>query len=383
MEFKKEDVEWAKEIFAKIETKMDKTIERTMGTIPYLTDENGKFNNMLDRNVCFWTNGFYAGTIWIMYHQTKKEKYRLAAEDQEKSLDPAFQNFFKLHHDVGFLRVLTSGLNYKLTGNEESRVKAMYAATLLASRFNIDGRYIRAWQHAPNNGDSGWAIIDTMMNLSILYWASEQVGDKRFARVAMAHADQTVKNHIRPDGSVKHIVEYDDETGEEITNHAGQGIEVGSSWTRGHGWAIYGLMNSYEHTKKEEYLIACQKVSNYFIAEIAQNDWLPLCDFRAPAEPVVYDSSAGALAACGMIELAKVLGPINGKCYRDAAIKILRAMEAKFANWNPDEDGMIHYGTIRYHEGAEEQQRNRFIIYSDFFFTEAITKVMGTDLQIW
>ncbi|MFI3226169.1 MAG: glycoside hydrolase family 88 protein [Clostridia bacterium] len=385
MNFEEKDLLWAKEVFAKIDTKMEKTIERTMGTIPYFSVD-GKFNDMTKTNVGFWTNGFYAATLWILYHQTKNEKYRIAAEDQEKSLDPAFNNYFKLHHDVGFLRQLTSVLNYKLTGNEESRVKGMYAASLLTSRFNIDGKYIRAWQHRQHmeDTDEGWAIIDTMMNLSVLYWASEQVEDPRFARIAKAHADQTVKHHIREDGSVKHIVSYDPNTGEEIENFAGQGYSVDSSWTRGQGWAIYGLMNSYYHTQDKKYLEACKRVSNYFIAEIAKDDWLPVCDFRAPKYPEIWDSSAGGLAACGFLELAKVLGEIDGRCYKEAAIKILRAMEEKFCDWNPETDGMVHYGTVRYHANENESDpHNRYIVYSDFYFTEAITKILGTDLQIW
>ncbi|MFI3226170.1 MAG: glycoside hydrolase family 88 protein [Clostridia bacterium] len=385
MNFEEKDVLWAKEVFAKIDKKMEKTIDRTMGTIPYLV-EDGKFNDMAKDNVCFWTNSFYCGLIWIMYNQTKNEKYRIAAEDQIKSLDPAFKNYFKLHHDVGFLWQLSAVLDYKLTGNEESRVRGMYAASLLASRFNIDGRYLRAWQIYRSEGvpADGWSIIDTMMNLSVLYWASEQVGDKRFAKIAQAHADQTIKNHIREDGSVRHIVIYDEDTGERIGEHAGQGVAIGSSWTRGQGWAVYGFMNSYRHTKEKRYLEACQRVANYFINEISATNWLPPCDFRTPeGGPELFDSSASALVACGLLDLAKELGEVDGKCYKVAAIKMLRAIEEKFCDWDPESDGMVHYGTIRYHENRGEKEHNRYIVYSDFYFTEAITKILGSELEIW
>lgn len=158
MIFNEQDVLWAKEVMAKVDVKMQETIKRTMGTIPYFVMEDGKFNDMLQTNGGFWTNGFYAGMLWILYNETKNEEYRIAAEDQEKSLDPAFDNYFKLHHDVGFLRQLTSVLNYKLTGDEQSRVKGMYAASLLTSRFNIDGRYIRAWNTKSVDKDTngGW-----------------------------------------------------------------------------------------------------------------------------------------------------------------------------------------------------------------------------------
>ena len=144
---------------------------------------------------------------------------------------------------------ISSGLNYRLTGNKKSRIRTLLAANLLMGRYNVSGNYIRAWNEKEEGDTTGWAIIDCMMNLALLYWASEETEDARYRFVAMRHADKTLEHHLRPDGSCKHIVEYNPQTGELVNEFGGQGYSVGSSWSRGQGWGLYGFTISYEHTK--------------------------------------------------------------------------------------------------------------------------------------
>mgnify|MGYP000370488888 CR=1 FL=1 len=231
----------------------------------------------------------------------------------------------------------------------------------------------------PDDDTSGWSIIDTMMNLSILYWASKELGDARFARVAQAHADKSLRHHLRPDGSSKHIVVYDPQTGEELAERAGQGYACGSAWSRGQAWALYGFAISYRHTGKQEYLDASKRTANFFIANV-QEDWLPRCDFRSPEQPVIYDASAGAIAACGLLELAQMLPADEARGYKRAALHLLQKMEEHFCDWDPNSDGILHYGSVNY---KEPEGRNRYLVYSDFFFTQAIVKILGSDLEIW
>ena len=353
---------WAEEILKKIDAKTEAMVLRSKGVIPYFT-VNGKFENMAEKNICWWTNGFWEGMLWLLYRATDKEVYRTAAQEGEAMLDGAFYQYLRLHHDVGFLWQLSAGLNYKITGNEDSRLKALYAASLLMSRFNLAGGYIRAWNGSPDEDMSGWAIIDTMMNLSILYWASKEVGDPRFARIAAAHADKTMKHHIREDGSAKHIVIFEPETGKELKEDGGQGYGPGSAWSRGQAWALYGFFISYKHTGKRAYLDTSRRVADYFISNV-QEDWLPRCDFRSPAEPVIYDASAGAIAACGLLELSEALPREEGGRYREAAVNLLREMEKHFCNWDSKTDGILYYGSVNY---EEEEGRNRYLVYSDFF----------------
>ena len=376
--FDENELQWAESIFRKIDAKMEKTLPRTKGVIPYRV-ENGKFENMVKKNICWWTNGFWEGLLWLLYSRTGKQAYREAAQQGETLLDGAFRNYPRLHHDVGFLWQLSAGLDYKLTGNSESRLRALFAASILMSRFNLDGGYIRAWNDYPDDDTSGCSIIHTFINFTFFFGQPNHGAAARWAGVARAHADKSLHHHLRPDGSSKHIVVYDPQTGEELAERAGQGYACGSAWSRGQAWALYGFVISYHHTDKQEYLDAYKRAANFFIASV-QEDWLPRCDFRSPEQPVVYDASAGAIAACGLLELATLLPVEEGRCYKQAALHLLREMEAHFCDWNPDSDGILHYGSINY---KEPEGRNRYLVYSDFFFTQAITKMLGSDLEIW
>ena len=376
--FDDKDVQWAGEVFQKLEEKMDETLGRSAKIIPYRT-EAGRFENMAEKNICWWTNGFWEGLLWILYEQTGKKQYQAAARAGEEMLDQAFERYPKLHHDVGFLWQLSAGLDYKITGSQSARTRALFAASILMSRFQLAGGYLRAWNDYPGEDTSGWAIIDTMMNLSLLYWASEELKDSRFARIAMAHADKTMVHHLRPDGSVRHIVYYDPNTGRELGEDGGQGYQSGSSWSRGQAWALYGFLISYMHTGKTEYLDASKRVAHYFISGVCR-DWLPRCDFRSPKEPVVYDSSAGAIAACGLLELSEQVPELEAALYQTAALKLLKTMESCFCDWDRNTDGILYFGSVNY---KEEQGRNRYLIYSDFFFAQAVTKILGSKLKIW
>src|SRR5699024_3195549 len=129
----------------------------------------------------------------------------------------------------------------------------------------------------------------------------------------------------------------------------GQGYQKGSSWSRGQAWGLYGFTISYEYTKDIRYLDAAKRIANYFISCVSSNDWIPLCDFRAPAEPVIYDSTAGAIAASGLIELSRCVAEEERELYWQASVKLLSALEKKFCNWKEDEDGILMMGTERYH----------------------------------
>jgi unsaturated chondroitin disaccharide hydrolase len=202
----------------------------------------------------------------------------------------------------------------------------------------------------------------------------------------MAHADMAIMDHLREDGSIVHIVEHNRDTGEVVCTHAGQGCEVGSSWSRGQSWGVYGFVLSYIHTGDERYLNAAKQVANYFIANCS-DDWLPRVDFRAPMEPVYYDSTAGMITACGLIELGKLLPENEGGMYTNAAIKLLKAMTEKFVNFDESTDDLVGYGTQRYPipgKFTEAQAGVHIsIIYGDYFYAEALLKLLGSDFLPW
>lgn len=374
--------QWIDEVWQKIDNKISKVALRSYDKLPYTTDENGVHDNYCDKGrPDWWTNGFWGGLLWLMYSETGKDVYKDCAIRSGELLDTAFANYSKLHHDVGFMWHITAGAKYELTGDMGAYNANLYAASILASRFNVDGNYIRAWNGKANEG---WTIIDCMMNLPLLYWASDKIGDSRFKKIAMRHADMAIVDHVRPDGSVNHIVDHNPETGEVVNVYAGQGYAADSCWSRGLSWAIYGSVISYIHTQKKEYLDTAIKTANYFIANCAYTGYKPLVDFKQPLEPVYYDSTAGLCAACGFLEIAKYVSDAEAKMYTEAAINILKVVDCDWANYDENIDYLVGMGTERYPHNEEELKKVHMpIVYGDFFYVEAMHKLRGNKFFIW
>ncbi len=371
--------EWALSVAEKICAKTKISAERSKDKVPYIT-VNGLFDDWSDR-ISWWTNGFYAGQLWQLYHAYGVEQFKTVAETIQKKLDGSLMDYRGMDHDSGFKWLLTSVANYKMTGNSVSKNRALLAAANLAGRFNPTGRFIRAWNdwNDENIGDNaGWAIIDCMMNLPLLYWAAEQVKDPRFIQIAMAHADTAMKNFIRENGSVAHIVRFDATTGEMIDTLGGQGIGVGSSWTRGQAWAVYGFALSYRHTKKKEYLETAKKVGRYFANSVPESGLVPV-DFCQEASVDWEDDSAAAIAACGMLEIEQYVEGEEKEFFHKAAMKLLTTLGELRCNWSEETDNIIEKCSSCYHE----ENHNFSLIYADYFFTEAILKLCEKELFLW
>ena len=219
---------WASTTAARFEHKLRAVRERSAEKIPNRA-VNGVHNNKADGGsytpddgLCWWTNGFWAGMLWQAYHATHDDRYAEIARYTERRLDEAFNIYLGLHHDVGFMWLPSAVADYRLTGDADARRRGLHAAQLLAGRFNPAG-YIRAWNDIPGSDSDtrGWAIIDCLFNIPLLYWASEETKDPRFRKIAMTHADTVAANFIRADGSVRHIVEFDPETGAFVRDYGG------------------------------------------------------------------------------------------------------------------------------------------------------------------
>lgn len=360
----------------KLRTKLLAETRRLGDKIPYIP-ENGVYTDKGESDIYWWTNGFWGGILWQMYHATGDETYRTSAERLEARLDRALDGYDGLHHDVGFMWLHTAVANYRLTGSERARSRGLHAANLLAGRYNPRGKFIRAW----NDDCTGWTIVDCMMNIPILFWAGEVLNDPRFAYMARDHADTTLDKTVRPDGSCNHIVILDPADGSFVEAPGGQGFAPGSSWSRGQSWALYGFALSYRHTGDVRYLDTAKRIAHYFIANVQSTGFVPLVDFRAPSEPAYWDTTAGVCAACGLLEIADAVGEYEKALYRDAALSILKATDERFCDWNAEEDGIVDGGTGSYHG------RNRDfgvpIIYGDYFFLEAVLRLRGESFLIW
>lgn len=376
MELNEKDAAWVQDILDRVAHKLERVSERSKDKIPYTTvhgvhdDKSGEIG--------WWTNGFWGGMMWQMYALTENESYRKIAEDNERKLDACLMDYGKLDHDNGFKWLPTAVADYRMTKNPASRNRGLLAASNLAGRYNTVGKFIRAWNDWGNEDHRGWAIIDCMMNLPLLYWASEETKDPRFAQIAVSHAYTAKENFIRGDGSANHIVEFDLETGKMVRSYGGQGFGEGSSWTRGQSWALYGFTLSYLHIKDAAFLETAERVANYFIANIPESGLIPV-DFRQPVDVDFVDSTAAAIAACGLTELAKLTEGRQSGIYLKAALKMLKTIEEECFRWNELEDNLLTRCSAAYHDREHEFS----IIYGDYYFLEALMKLAGKELFLW
>jgi unsaturated chondroitin disaccharide hydrolase len=331
-----------------------------------------------DRGDHWWTSGFWPGLQWIMYDMTQRDTYREKAWNWELRLEPHLLHL-RLDHDVGFQFLPTAVIKYKLTGDEDAKRIGLAAANFLAGRFNLAGRFIRAWNREER---IGWSIIDTIMNLPLLFWASEETKDPRFRHIAIAHAKTVLDHFIRQDGSVRHIVVFDPETGVHVETLGGQGYDPNSAWSRGQSWAIYGMANVYRYTGDEQFLNASKRVAHYFLSHLSE-DKVPAWDFRVPeSEKEPKDSSAAAIAASGLIELGELTGGMEGEFYKNQASLILLSLSSSsYATWElPEHEAILMHAT-----GAKPRNSEVDVsmIYGDYYFVEALAKLRGWKRRIF
>lgn len=368
---------WAQEEITKITNKVKAEIGRIGTGIPYRS-VTGRYYDQGASDISWWTNGFWGGLNWQLYSVTGDALFRETAENVEVRLDQALQEFEHLHHDVGFMWLLTSVTNYRLFKQQRSFQRSINAAVALAGRFNIDGRFLRAWNDEQTSEDCrGWVIIDSMMNVPLLFWASQELKDPRFAKIARKHADTVAKYLIRADGSSGHIAEFDYETGAFIRQLRGQGYGLDSAWSRGQGWAIYGFALCYKYTGDGRYLHIAQQCANFVIPHLVVNNYLAPIDFRGPATSEDTDASASAIIACGLLELADHVEEKG--LYQEFGRRILLKL-AEIADYEENTDGILNHCAVQYHEPSG---KNSALVYADSFYLEGLLKLTEQDIALW
>ena len=362
------------ELARKISEKTLLVCRRSGEKIPYRVDGQGRFDDLSGDNISWWTNGFWAGSLWQVYALTGEEALKSTAAALEKKLDAALMDAMGMDHDSGFKWLLTAGADYTVTKNPASLNRLLLAASNLAGRFNPKGAFLRAWNDRSGE-KAGWAIIDCLMNLPLLYRATVITGDPRFGQIAALHARTAARHFQRPDGSVEHIVVFDPVTGERLGTRPGQGMAAGSAWTRGQAWAVYGFTLSYLHTKEPLFLSCARKAADYFTAHIPASGLIPV-DFLQGADCDFEEDSAAAIAASGLLELAAAAGESR---YRDAAEGLLRTLSEKRLELSPDTDCLLKRCSVSFHD----REHNHPLIYGDYFFIEAVLKILGKGVFMW
>ncbi|MBO7402501.1 MAG: glycoside hydrolase family 88 protein [Lachnospiraceae bacterium] len=368
---------FARDVADKIKLKMREVAGRSGEKIPY-TAANGVFDDQTQKNICWWTNGFWGGMMWQLFNATGEELFKEKALKNEEQLDADLMIAAGLDHDNGFKWLPTAGADHTITGSKAAFNRLRLAADNLLGRFNLAGSFFRAW----NDDDglrAGWAIIDCMMNLPLLYRMSDYLNDPRYRLAAVKHADTAIKYFVREDGSVNHIVEFDPATGEFIKTQGGQGMAVGSTWTRGQAWAVYGFTLSYIHTGEQRFLDTAVKAADFFTGHLKDADRITVpVDFSQPGEIEWEDGTAAAIASCGLLELSGILGEKGAK-YRSFADRLLKTLADSRTDWDPATDNLLTKCTAAYHDKNHDFP----IIYGDYFFIEAIFKLTGEELFIW
>lgn len=328
-----------------------------------------------------WTSGFWPGLLLLAFRRTGDPALLAAAAHAEAELERAVcdDRLYLLHHDVGFQFSPTAVMRYKLTGDPAGRRRGFLAANLLMGRFNPAGTgFIEAWNTEDRRG---LVIIDTMMNLPLLFWAAEEFGQPRFRNAALAHARTALRTHVRPDGSTNHIVRFDQATGAPLETRGGQGHAADSCWSRGQSWALYGFALAHRYSCEPDFLAAACRVADNFLAALPP-EGVPPWDFRAPDDvDGPRDSSAGAIAASGLLELAALLPTGEGQPYAAAAAELLMALTARCGPAaNPDHDALLCHATGNLPKG---QNIDVALIYGDYYYLEALQKLDGLRETAW
>jgi unsaturated chondroitin disaccharide hydrolase len=322
-----------------------------------------------------WTTSFHTGMALIAWSETEDEQFIRSV----LALEPLYQakigeQVADTMHDLGFLYSLYSVALYKLTGEAKHRELGLKAAEVLAGRFVPEGNYIRAWGRMDETETdyADLAIIDCMMNLPLLYWASEETGDPRFKEIAIKHSDTTLAHFIREDDSVYHAFRFGSRHGGE--NYCGYGVE--SHWARGNAWAIYGFAMGYRYTGDERYLDASLRVLRKFLS-LLDDEVVPVWDFRLPEDPKLHirDSSAAAIAACGIQEL-EAAGKAEKSMSEWKIAMIERLCSSSYLDTDPAVRGTVKHGQVG-------MAVDTYTSWGDYYLMEALAREAGMKISWW
>nr|WP_315220292.1 glycoside hydrolase family 88 protein [uncultured Duganella sp.] len=330
-----------------------------------------------------WTNGFWTGMLWLAYETTGARRYRDAAERHVLGFHQRQAEKINVnHHDLGFLYSLSCVAAYKLTGSAVAAEAAMGAAHLLLERYQPRAGIIQAWGDLNDPEQSGRMIIDCNLNLPLLYWASEHSGDLRFRHAADRHIEMAARHIVRPDGSTFHTFFFDTATGLPRHGKTHQGFADDSCWARGQAWGISGFPLVFRHNGDTRLLDLSKVLANYYLNRLPE-DGICYWDLIFTSGEEERDSSAAAIAACGLLELAKnlpLLDPLRGD-YEAAALRVVRQLSEHYA----DTSGVAGGGLLRhavYHKphriGIDES-----CIWGDYFYFESLVRLSRTWEPYW
>ena len=337
-----------------------------------------------------WTGGFWPGALWYMYEYTGEQKWRSAAEKWTASLENNQYN--TKHHDLGFMMYCSYGNGYRLTSNETYKPILIQSAKSLVKRYSPAVGSIQSWSSRKSKDGNLWdfpVIIDNIMNLELLFWASKVTGDQSYRDIAIRHAETTMKNHVRPDYSSYHVVSYDTITGAVKYQQTAQGFSDNSTWSRGQAWGIYGFTMTYRETKDKRFLKTAMGMADFFLDnKMLPADKIPVWDFNVGQsgfipdweyDPSKYteiprDASAAAIASSALLELSEYAGKSKAKKYRKAATQMIHSLSSKAYQAEP---GSNNFFVLKNSVGALPMgaEINVPLVYADYYFLESLMRL--------
>lgn len=357
------------------------------GAYPRTFDSKGNF---ITTSIYDWTPGFFPGSLWYAYQFSKDENLKAEALKWTEKLLPL--QHFTQHHDLGFMMYCSYGNAYRLAPNEAYKKILINSAKALCTRFNETAGVIKSWNSFKSwHGNATYyypVIIDNMMNLEMLFFASRISGDTSFRHVAFTHAMTTLKNHFRSDHGSYHVVCYDSTNGKVVARETAQGYADNSTWARGQAWAVYGYTMSYRETKDVRFLKLATELADYFIQnKNLPSDGVPYWDFNVnepgftpgknsnanKVQQKYRDASAAAITASALIELSTYVDKKLSEKYRDAGVNMLKTLSSAAYKAVPGSNGNFilkhSVGSIPHNVEIDVP-----LVYADYYYVEALLR---------
>ena len=329
-----------------------------------------------------WTNGFWTGLLWLAWEIRRQDRHLDAASAQIPSFaDRVERRIVVDHHDLGFLYTLSCTAAWRLVGNQQARRAGLEAAELLLARFDPVAGVIQAWGDMRDPEQRGRMIIDCNLNLPLLWWAAAETGDARYRHAANAHVAQAARLLVRPDFSTFHTFYVDTRTGAPRFGTTHQGYADDSCWARGQAWGIYGFALAFRHTGEREYLSLAGRLADYMLERLPA-DGICCWDLIFTGDGDLRDSSAAAIAACGLLELVSAL-PISApdrERFMAAAVQILTALDDRYLAPIERSNGLLAHAVYHWPKrvGVDE-----CCIWGDYFYLEALMRLRHAWRPYW
>ena len=351
--------------------KPDGTLDYTMEPRNILHGDKQKAWNCRKATAEEWCSGFWPGILWMDYGYSHDSIVGQAAEGYTAALRSCVYRPV-YDHDLGFITFCSFGKGYEQNHNATYRQTLLDAADSLATLFRPLVGTILSWPRNVKMFGGHNTIMDNMMNLDLLFWASRHDGNPLLYDIAVTHAKTTMKHHFRPDGGCYHVAVYDTLTGDFIKGVTHQGYADNSTWARGQGWAVYGYTMVYRYTHEKVFLDFAQKVANYYLSRLPEGDLIPKWDFDDPDPKAPKDASAACVVADALLELQQYVGGQKGQQYREKAVEMLRQLSSPEYFSGKRNDAFLLHSTGHHPAGSEIDAS---IVYADYYYLEALLRL--------